>query len=373
MNSDLRIPFVDLRAQYDALREEVNAAVLASLERGDFILGQAVARFERQFASYCGVKHALGVGSGTDALRLALEACGVGAGDEVITPANTYIATVEAILDLHAIPVLVDVSPKTYNIDVDGTAAAITSRTKAIVPVHLYGQPADMDALLALAHDCGLKVVEDACQAHGARYKGRRAGSMGDLGCFSFYPSKNLGAYGDGGIVVTDNDDYAGRIAMVRNHGQSEKYRHRVKGLNSRLDTVQAAVLEAKLPSLDQWNASRRQVAVWYRRLLPEAGLTAPVEEPTVEHVYHLFVVEVDRRDEMQRFLAEHGIETGIHYPIPIHHQDVYKALGRGGSYPVVEQLAGRILSLPMFAELTEEQVTRVVGAIAEFQAVAVA
>ncbi len=367
----MKVPFVDLHAQYQSLREEINAAVFASLDRGDFILGQAVGRFEQEFARYCGVKHALGVGSGTDALRLALEACGIRAGDEVITPANTYIATVEAILDLHAIPVLVDVSPLTYNIDIDAVAAAITPRTRAILPVHLYGQPADMDPLLALARDHGLKVVEDACQAHGARYKGRRAGSMGDLGCFSFYPSKNLGAYGDGGIIVTNNDEYAARIAMVRNHGQSEKYHHRVKGVNSRLDTIQAAVLGTKLPHLDTWNASRRKAAEWYRRLLPQAGLRGPAEDSSVEHVYHLFVVRVDRREELQRYLAQHGIETGIHYPVPIHHQEVYTALGRSGRYPIVERLAGRILSLPMFAELSEAQVTRVVNTIAEFQAIA--
>lgn len=368
----MKIPFVDLHAQYEAVREEVGAAMSATLERGDFILGQALGRFEQEFARYCGVKHALGVGSGTDALRLALEACGVRSGDEVITAANTYIATVEAILDLDAIPVLVDVSPRTYNIDVDAVAAAITSRTRAIVPVHLFGQPADMDPLLDLARAHGLAVVEDACQAHGARYKGKRAGSLGDLGCFSFYPSKNLGAYGDGGIIVTNNDEYASRIAMVRNHGQSEKYHHLVKGLNSRLDTLQAAVLEVKLRYLDEWNASRRWAAGMYRQYLEQAGLAAPAEDRHVEHVYHLFVVTVDRRDELQRYLAQHGIETGIHYPIPIHQQGVYKALRRDGRYPTVDRLAGQILSLPMFAELTEDQVEHVVSTLAEFRAIAV-
>lgn len=369
MTTELRVPFVDLRAQYDTLRDEVGAAMAATLQRTDYILGAAVGQFEQEFARYCGVKHALGVGSGTDALRLALDACGVGRGDEVITPANTYIATVEAIFDLHAIPVLVDVSPATYNIDVGAVEAAITPRTRAIVPVHLYGQPADMDPLLDLARAHHLPVIEDACQAHGARYKGRRAGSMGDLGCFSFYPSKNLGAYGDGGMVVTDNDDYAARIAMVRNHGQNKKYHHLVKGLNSRLDTLQAAVLGVKLPYLDTWNASRRSAADLYRRHLGRAGLTAPVEEAHVEHVYHLFVVTVNNRERLQQYLSQHGIETGIHYPIPIHRQEMYKSLGRDGRYPTVEHLADHILSLPMYAELTEDHVQHVVQTIADFQA----
>jgi dTDP-4-amino-4,6-dideoxygalactose transaminase len=369
----MKIPFVDLRVQYESIREEVNAAVSATFERGDFILGEAVARFERDVARYCGVRHGLGVSSGTDAIRLALVACGIGPGDEVITAANTYIATVEAILDVNATPVLVDVSPRTYNIDVDAVTAAVTARTRAIVPVHLYGQPADMDPILDLARDRGLKVIEDACQAHGARYKGKRAGSIGDLGCFSFYPAKNLGAYGDGGMVTTNNDEYASRIAMVRNHGQREKYHHLTRGWNSRLDTIQAAVLNVKLPHLDEWNASRRRAASVYRRCLEQIGIAAPVEDRDVEHVYHLYVVTVDRRDDLQRHLAQQGIETGIHYPIPIHHQGVYKALGRAGQYPVVEQLAGRILSLPFFAELSEDQVKRVVDAIAQFQTIGVA
>ena len=370
----MKIPFVDLRAQYHSIQGEIDAAVAATLERGDFILGEAVARFERDFARYCGVKHAVGVSSGTDALRLALEACGVGPGDEVITAANTYVATVEAILDLRAVPVLADVSPHTYNIDVDAVAKAITPRTKAIVPVHLYGQPADMDPILELGRDRNVKIIEDACQAHGARYKGRRAGSMGDLGCFSFYPAKNLGAYGDGGVVVTDNDEYALRIGMARNHGQREKYHHLIKGSNSRLDTLQAAILNVKLPYLDQWNASRRHAAAMYRQHLQQIGIAGPEEDRNVEHVYHLFVITVNRRDELQRYLTAQGIETGIHYPIPIHQQGVYTAAGRqGGRYPVVERLAGRILSLPFFAELSQDQVKRVVGAIAEFQTVGVA
>ena len=361
----MNVPFVDLRAQYEAVREEVGVAMSATLERGDYILGQAVGSLV--MGNPGRVRRPT-----TDALRLALEACGVRSGDEVITAANTYIATVEAILDLDAIPVLVDVSPRTYNIDVGAVAAAITSRTRAIVPVHLFGQPADMDPLLDLARAHGLAVVEDACQAHGARYKGKRAGSLGDLGCFSFYPSKNLGAYGDGGIIVTNSDEYASRIVMVRNHGQSEKYHHLVKGLNSRLDTLQAAVLEVKLRYLDEWNASRRRAAGMYRQCLEQAGLAAPAEDSHVEHVYHLFVITVDRRDELQRYLAQHGIETGIHYPIPIHQQAVYKALGRDGRYPTVDRLAGQILSLPMFAELTEDQVKHVVSSLVEFRAIAV-
>ena len=289
------IPFVDLKAQYLSIKDEVDAAIQGILNSCQFTLGSEVAEFEKEFAAYCQSTHGIGVNTGTSALHLALLAAGVGPGDEVITVPFTFVATVSAIDYTGATPVFVDIDPRSFTMDVAAIEAAITPRTKAILPVHLYGQPADMDPLVALARDHGLKVVEDACQAHGARHKGRRAGSMGDLGCFSFYPSKNLGAYGDGGMVVTNNDEYAARISMVRNHGQSEKYHHRVKGVNSRLDTIQAAVLGAKLPYLDTWNASRRRAAETYRRLLPLIGLTGPADDASVEHVYHLFVVTVDQ------------------------------------------------------------------------------
>jgi dTDP-4-amino-4,6-dideoxygalactose transaminase len=360
-----KISFVDLQAQYAALRPELEAAVRRVMERADFILGEEVERFEEEFARYCEGKHAVGVGSGLDALVLALRAYGIGPGDEVITAANTFIATALAISAVGARPVLVDVDPQTYNLDPRALAAAITSRTRAVVPVHLYGQPAEMNAIVQTARRHNLLVLEDAAQAHGARYHGRRAGSLGDAAAFSFYPGKNLGAYGDGGMVVTNDAAVAEKIRYLRNYGQRVKYYHVVRGTNSRLDTMQAAILRVKLRRLDDWNAARRRHAETYARLLAGLPVALPHTQPECEHVFHLFVVQVAERDRMQKALAERGIATGIHYPVPIHLQEAYRDLGYPkGSFPVTEAAAERVLSLPMFAELTSEQIAAVAQAV---------
>lgn len=359
------IPFVDLRAQYASIRDEVDAAMTAVLGRGDFILGQDVRLFEQEFAAYCGATHCLGVASGTDALRLALQACGIGRGDEVITTAHTFIATVLAIVEAGATPVLVDCDPTYGLIDVAQIEAAITPRTRAIMPVHLYGQPADMDPILQLAYTHGLRVIEDACQAHGATYKGRRCGSIGDIAAFSFYPGKNLGAYGDGGAVTTGCDELADKVMLLRNYGQRVKYEHLEKGGNSRLDSLQAAVLRVKLRHLDVWNEGRRRAARAYDVALASTGLGLPQVAPWGTHVFHLYVVRTSQRSAAQQALDGAGAQHGIHYPIPVHRQAAMADLGYGpGAFPVAESLAPEILSLPMFPELTEAQVARVAAAL---------
>jgi dTDP-4-amino-4,6-dideoxygalactose transaminase len=357
MTQTMKVPFVDLRAQYDSIAGEVGAAMKQVVERGDYILGDDVRLFEEEFAKYIGVAEAIGVASGLDALELALRGFGVGPGDEVITAANSFIATALAILAAGAKPVLVDVNPATYNIDPSAIDAAITPRTKAIMPVHLYGQPADMKPILEIARQRGLLVIEDAAQAHGALYDGQRAGSLGNAAGFSFYPAKNLGAYGDGGMVVTNDRGVAEKIRQLRNYGQRVKYEHPVIGINSRLDTVQAAVLRVKLRRLDQWNAARAAHAAVYNSLLAGTSIIPPTAAPNCSHIYHLYVVQVDNRREVQAALTEHGIGTGIHYPIPIHLQEACADLGyRRGDFPVTEAAASRILSLPMYAELKSEQ-----------------
>lgn len=361
----MNVPFVDLSAQHRSIRSELDAALAATVDRGDFILGEAVERFEAEFAEYIGVRHAVGVGTGLDALQLALRVHGIGAGDEVIAPANTFIATVLAIIAAGARPVLVDAEPDTYNISPDAVRAAVTSRTRAIMPVHLYGQPCDIEAILEIAGTHNLVVVEDAAQAHGARRNGRRAGSFGHAAGFSFYPSKNLGAFGDGGIVTTNDDGVAQKIRMIRNYGQRQKYHHAVAGGNSRLDTMHAAALRIKLRYLDDWNARRRAHAAAYDERLGGVVRT-PAVSNGVEHVYHLYVIEVEDRDLVQRRLAENGVQTGIHYPIPVHLQEACADLGyRAGDFPVSEAAAGRILSLPMFAELTAAQIEHVCNVVA--------
>jgi len=358
------VPFVDLRIQHATLATAIESAMREVCQQGDFILGTAVERFEAEFAAYLGIRHAIGVASGLDAIELALRANGIGPGDEVITVANTFIATVLAILAAGAKPVLVDADPKSYNIDPAAVRAAITSRTRAIVPVHLYGQPADLDAIMALARQHNLIVVEDSAQAHGARYKGKRVGLFGHAAAFSFYPSKNLGAYGDGGMVVTNDDRVAEQVRLLRNCGQRVKYYHPVVGKNSRLDTVQAAVLRVKLPHLDNWNAARRRHAAVYSERLG-GRVHAPVTMPGVEHVFHLYVIEADRRDALQESLKGREIQTGIHYPVPIHLQEACASLGyKKGDFPVTERAAGRILSLPMYPELNAEQIDTVIDAI---------
>jgi dTDP-4-amino-4,6-dideoxygalactose transaminase len=363
------VPFVDLKAQYQSIRDEVRAEVDNVFESTQFILGDAVEKFERDFADYLGVKHVLGVGSGLDALRLALEAAGVGAGDEVIIPANTFIATALAVSGTGAKPVLVDCREDTYQIDPALIEQAITPRTKVIMPVHLYGQSADIAEIVEIARNHKLEVIEDAAQAHGTRFLGQRCGSFGLAGCFSFYPGKNLGAYGDGGAVATNDDDFAKRVNSLRNYGQKQKYVHVEKGTNSRLDTIQAAILNVKLRHLDDWNAARRAHAAMYSDSLGE-DFIVPTLDPRSEHIFHLYVVRTRNREELQQHLNSLGIQTGIHYPIPIHLQEAYRDLGQGkGSFPVTEKLADEILSLPMFPELTHEQIELVLEALSSFKA----
>ena len=363
---DSVIPLVDLKAQYRSIKGEVDAAVAAVLEGGHFILGPEVEAFEREFSAYCGTAHTVGVNSGTSALHLALLAAGVGAGDEVITTAFTFVATVAGIEYTGARAVLVDVDPSTLTIDPERLESAITPRTKAIIPVHLYGQPADMDPILSIARAHGLVVIEDAAQAHGAEYKHRRAGSIGDLGCFSFYPGKNLGAAGDGGAVTTANEDYARTVRMLRDWGAEQKYLHVVKGFNFRLDEIQAAILRVKLRRLEAWTELRRHLARAYTTLLAESGVSLPVEAPDVRHVYHLFAVRSKARDRVRSELHAAGIQAGIHYPIPVHLQPAYANLGyRRGDFPVAERAADEVLSLPLYPELSSGAVERVARAVA--------
>jgi len=341
------------------------------LDTSAFILGREVEEFERAFAEYLGAEFCVGVSSGTAAIQLAVTACGVGPGDEVIVPANTFFATAEAVSTAGATPVFVDADPVSYNLDVRRVEAAITPRTRALLPVHLYGRPADLDPLFELAARHRLVVIEDAAQAHGARYKGRRVGPLGRAGCFSFYPGKNLGAYGEGGAVVTNDPEVARRVRLLRDHGSPRKYRHEVVGYNFRLEGIQGAVLGVKLKRLDAWNDLRRAHAARYRALLAGAdaagALTLPRESPDAEHVYHLFVVQTGARDELQKQLAAAGVQTGVHYPVPVHLQPAYAALGhREGDFPEAERQARRVLSLPMFAELTDDQLARVAEEINE-------
>ncbi|MFN2377030.1 MAG: DegT/DnrJ/EryC1/StrS family aminotransferase [Candidatus Binatia bacterium] len=362
------VPFVDLAAQYRELAPQIRPVVEEALAGAHYILGDAVARFEEEFAVWLGAKHAVGVASGLDALRLALLATGIGPGDEVLVPANTFIATAFAVSAVGARPVPVDCIEETHQIDPDLLPAAITPRTRAILPVHLYGHPADMDRIGSVAAEHGLVVVEDAAQAHGARLGGRACGTFGKAGCFSFYPAKNLGAYGDGGIVVTDDEEMAARLKRLRNYGQQGKNEHVVIGGNSRLDSLQAAVLRVKLGHLDSWNMRRAAHAARYNELLPREGLVLPVTLAGASHVFHLYVVRTKAREELRAHLGGRGIESGIHYPLPFHRQPAYADLGYGpGSFPVAERLAGEVLSLPMFPELTDEQLQHVAAAIRDF------
>src|SRR5579859_7218990 len=362
-----RLPFVDLKAQHASIAAEVEAAVGRVMTNADFILGGDVAAFEEEFGRYCGAEHCVGLDSGMSALELGMRAMGIGPGDEVVTPAGSFIASSSAISFTGATPVWVDVDPHTYNIDPALIEAAITPQTKAIMVVHLYGQPADMDRVLSVAERHGLPVIEDACQAHGAHYKGRRAGSMGAFGAFSFYPSKNLGAYGDAGALTTNDAELAERVRMMRNYGQRAKYDHVYLAWNRRLDTLQAAVLRVKLRHLDQWNEARKRVASLYGELLAGSGVTLPRTGAGAEHVYHLFVIQVGERQRVQEELTARGISTGIHYPVPIHLQAAYRdRAAKPGSFPVTEAAAGRVLSLPMYPELGEAGVRRVAGALGE-------
>ncbi|NML18342.1 DegT/DnrJ/EryC1/StrS family aminotransferase [Azohydromonas caseinilytica] len=359
------IPFVDLKAQYRSIKDEVDAAVLGVIERCEFTLGSEVAAFEKEFAAYCQVEHGIGVNTGTSALHLALLAAGVGAGDEVITVPFTFVATVSAIDYTGAKPVFVDIDPKTFTMDPNALEAAITDKTKAIIPVHLYGQTADMDPILEIARKHGLVVIEDACQAHGAEYKGRRAGSMGDMGCFSFYPGKNLGAYGEGGMVTTNSPEFTKTIRMLRDWGAEKKYQHVLKGFNFRLEGIQGAVLRVKLKYLEAWTEARRTAAAHYDRLLAGSGVPTPYVRPDVRHVYHIYAVRTQHRQTWQDALLAQGIQSGIHYPTPVHLLPAFADLGyRAGQFPHAEKAASEVLSLPMFPELTQAQCEQVAQAV---------
>jgi dTDP-4-amino-4,6-dideoxygalactose transaminase len=359
------IPFVDLKAQYRSIKAEVDAAMQSVLQSCEFTLGSEVAAFEREFADFCTTGFGIGVNTGTSALHLALLAAGIGRGDEVITVPFTFVATVSAIHYTGATPVFVDIDPRTFTIDTDAIEGAITSRTKAIIPVHLYGHPADMDPIVEIAQRYHLVVIEDACQAHGAEYKGRRVGSLGDMGCFSFYPGKNLGAYGEGGMVVTDDPQYTRTIRMLRDWGAETKYQHELKGFNFRLEGLQGAVLRAKLRHLQKWNEARRLSARLYDELLHDSGIPTPTQMSWAKHVYHIYAVRVAQRAALQSALLAEGIHTGIHYPTPVHLLPAFADLGYGrGQFQHSEAASREVLSLPMFPELTAQQVATVCGAL---------
>lgn len=364
----MNVPFLDLKVQYESIRDEVADAMQQVIGCCAFAGGPFVERFEDEFATFCGCGSAIGVGSGTEALWLALVALGIGPGDEVITVPNTFIATAEAISFAGARPIFVDIDKRTYNLDPSLIEAAITPQTKAIIPVHLYGQMADMDPIMELARAKGLVVIEDACQSHGAEYKGRRAGTIGRAGCFSFYPGKNLGAYGEAGAVTTDDEELAEKIRILRDHGQTRKYYHAAIGWNGRMDGIQGAILNKKLRHLDAWTEARRKNAVKYNELLADIeGLTIPMESDYARHVYHLYVIRVQNRDALITSLAEKGIQCAIHYPVPVHRQDAYHSLGLDErSFPIAEKYANEIVSLPMFPELTAEQIEYVASNIAD-------
>jgi dTDP-4-amino-4,6-dideoxygalactose transaminase len=355
------IRFVDLRAQYESIRGEIDAAMQAVIDQSAFIGGPEIRRFEEEFAAYCEAAACVGLGNGTDALFLTLRALGIGAGDEVITVAHTFIATSEAISLAGARPIFVDIREDTMLMDPAALEAAITPRTRAIIPVHLYGQPCEMDRIMSIARRHGLKVVEDAAQAHGARWQDRRAGSLGDAACFSFYPGKNLGAYGDAGAVVSQDTELIQRIRMLANHGRLEKYTHEIEGTNSRLDGLQAAVLRVKLRYLDAWNAARQEHAAQYLEALRGEGIHLPAVHPAAEPVWHLFVVRLQDRDRLQTYLKSEGIATGVHYPIPLHQQPAYRYHALAQAWlPVTEQVAAQVLSLPMYPELTGDDIATV-------------
>lgn len=361
------IPLVDLKAQHASIRAEIDDAIRRTLDECSFVLGPDVAAFEQEFAAACSAAHGIGTSSGTSALHLALLAAGVGPGDEVITTPFTFVATVAAIQYAGATPVLADIDPATFNIDPAAVAAAITPRTRAIVPVHLYGQPADMDPIVALARERGLVVVEDAAQAHLAEYRGRRAGSLGDLACFSFYPAKNLGACGEGGMVVTSDDAHARRLRLLRDWGAERKYHHVLKGFNFRLEGLQGAILRVKLRHLERWTGRRRAIAARYRELLADADVTLPVEMPWARHVYHVFTIRSRERDRLREALLERGVATGVHYPVPVHLMPAYADLGLPpGSCPHAERACAEVLALPMYPELTDAQCETVARAVRE-------
>ena len=357
------IPLVDLKGQYRTLKPEIDAAIGRVLENAQFVLGPAVEGFEREFSAYCGVSHTVAVNSGTSALHVALLAAGVGPGDEVITVPFTFVATAAAIEYAGARPVFVDIDPDDYTMDPSALEHAITPRTKAVIPVHLFGQPADMDPINEIARRHALIVIEDACQAHGAEYKGRRAGSLADIGCFSFYPGKNLGAYGEGGAAVTQHAQYADTMRLLRSWGERVRYEHSIRAFNYRMDGIQGAVLGVKLKYLESWTEARRRLAATYGERLAGTPAQTPKERPGVRHVYHVYAVRLEQRDRWRARLSEAGIQTGVHYPVPLHLQPAYRDLGYGvGDFPVAEAVARDVLSLPFFPEMTPQQVDEVTG-----------
>jgi dTDP-4-amino-4,6-dideoxygalactose transaminase len=361
------IPLVDLKAQYRSIKAEIDAAIADVLENGAFILGKHVAAFEEDFAAFCHTKNAIGVNSGTSALHLALLAAGIGPGDEVITVPFTFIATVAAIGYTGATPVFVDIDPAGYTMDPAAIEAKVTERTKAIMPVHLYGQPADMDPILEIARRRKLIVIEDAAQAHGADYKGRRVGSIGDIACFSFYPAKNLGAYGEGGAVVTDNPEYTRTVRMLRDWGAEKRYQPVLKGYNYRLEGLQGAVLGVKLPKLAEWTACRQVHAREYTRLLEGSGVITPVEMAYAKHVFHVYAIRSSRRERIRHALQAQQIQTGVHYPTPIHLLEAWADLGyKRGDFPVSEEVASEVLSLPMYPELASQEIRLIASIVRE-------
>ncbi|MCC7117877.1 MAG: DegT/DnrJ/EryC1/StrS family aminotransferase [Anaerolineales bacterium] len=364
------IPLVDLKAQYHSIKAEIDAAVLATLESGHFILGPAVTKFEDSVAAYLGVKHAIGLASGTDALVIALRALNVGAGDEVIIPAYTFFATAGTVMSVGAKPVFVDIDPESYQIDASKIEVAITSKTRAIIPVHLYGHPADMNPILEIARKHNLKVIEDNAQAFGAEYQGKKTGSFGEVACLSFFPTKNLGAFGDAGMVVTEDDALAERMRMLRTHGWKKKYYSEEVGYNSRLDAMQAAILQAKLPHVDTWNEKRREISQRYNEKLKALNVVTPIEKDWAKHVYHLYILRSSRRDELQAFLKQKGIASEVYYPLPPHLSEPCRKLGyKEGDFPHAELAARETFALPLYPELTSAQQDKICAVLKEFLA----
>lgn len=363
--ANVKVPYLDLKVQYQSIKAEIDAAIARVLDSCQFALGPEVAAFEQNFAAYCGTSECIALNSGTSALHLALLAAGVGPGDEVITVPFTFVASVAAVLYAGARPVLVDIEPRSFNMDPVLIERAITQRTKAILPVHLYGQSADMDPIMDIARRHGLTVIEDAAQAHGAKYKNRPVGSIGDMACFSFYPGKNLGAYGEGGAVTTSNPEHARTVRMLRDWGQDRKYHHVLRGYNYRMEGFQGAVLGVKLKHLDRWTEARRKIVAEYNGLLAQAELETPLEMSWAKHVYHVYTVRAADRDSLQAALTAEGIQTGIHYPIPVHMQPAYSGLGYGpGAFPHAETAAREVLSLPLYPELSSQAVAEVAAEV---------
>ncbi len=361
----IKVPYLDLKAQYRSIKGEIDAAIGKVLDSCQFVLGPEVSEFEKDFAAYCGTSECIALNSGTSALHLALIAARIGTGDEVITTPFTFVASVAAILYAGARPVLVDIDPRSFALDPSKIDAAITPRTKALLPVHLYGQPADMDPIMEIARRHNLVVIEDAAQAHGARYKGRPVGSIGHMACFSFYPGKNLGAYGEGGAVTTDNSEYARSVRMLRDWGQDRKYHHVLRGYNYRMEGFQGAVLGVKLRHLEKWTEERRNLVLRYNQLLSDCELELPAEMSGVRHVYHVYTVRSKERDRLQKALADEGVQSGVHYPVPVHLQPAYADLGYGpGAFPEAEAAARQVLSLPLYPELSLQDLSQVADAV---------